>query len=210
MTIEKKDTNGNTVATPATFSLKSKTGTQYEKEATTSGGTAKFTVLPADTTFVLTETSAPNGFTNEYFVNLFIKQNPGYTALVDGSGYPLSYVTTSKPSGKSSIDGSKLHEKVIVKNDYKKGFTFTVPNVRNVNVKLIKSDLQEDPVKYLAGAEFALYYHAFDAAAFDTESEEPYTVPAFSEGDDAWIKIGTLPTAGDDSSVAKSGLKPGI
>ena len=167
-------------------------------------------MLPADTTFVLTETSAPNGFTNEYFVNLFKEQNPDYAALVDGTGYPLSYTTTSKPSGQSSIDGSKLHEKVIEDKDYKKGFTFTIPNVRNVNLKLIKSDLQKDPVKYLAGAEFALYYHAFDAAAFDATSEEPYTVPAFSEDDDTWTKIDTLTTAGDDGSVTKSGLKLGI
>ena len=210
VTIEKKDTNGNTVAAAATFSLKSKTGTTYNQTAATSGGTARFTVLPADTTFVLTETSAPNGFTNEYFVNLFKKQNPDYAALVDGSGYPLSYVTTSKPSGLSSIDGSKLHEKVIVDKDYKKGFSFTIPNVRNVNLKLIKSDLQKNPVKYLAGAEFALYYHAFDDDAFDAASEEPYAVPAFSEGDDAWIRIDTLTTAGNDGCVTKSGLKPGI
>ncbi|MBQ8054678.1 MAG: Cna B-type domain-containing protein [Lachnospiraceae bacterium] len=201
VTIEKKDTNGNTVAAAATFSLKSKSGTTYNQSATTSGGTARFTVLPADTTFVLAETSAPNGFTNEYFVNLFKEQNPDYAALVDGSGYPLSYVTTSKPSGQSSIDGSKLHEKVIEDKDYKKGFSFSIPNVRNVNLKLIKSDLQKDPVKYLAGAEFALYYHAFDKTSGE------YVVPAF---DNTWFKIGTLTTAGDDGSVTKSGLKPGV
>ena len=210
VTIEKKDINGNTVATAATFSLKSTDGKTYDETKNTNNGTAKFTALPAEISFVLTETSAPNGFTNEYFVNLFKKQNPEYAGLVDDTGYKLSYTVIPKESGKTSIDGNPINEKVIKNMDYKKGFTFTVPNVKNVNLKLIKSDLQKNPVKYLAGAKFALYYHAFDAAAFDATSEEPYAVPDFSEGDAAWTRIDTLTTAGDDGSAAKSGLKPGI
>ena len=208
MSIEKTDMSGNTIAQAAqaaTFRLQSKSGTSYNKTASTSSGKAVFTELPADTTFTLAETAAPSEFTNEYFALLFAAQNPDYAALVNGTGYPVSYETTTKPSGESSQDGSKLHEKVIVKKEYSKAFSFKAPNVHNVQVKLIKKDRQNDQTdpKKLAGAQFKLYYHAFDRVS------GTYTVPEFSESDPKWVNVGTVTTT-EDGMITKAGLKPGV
>ncbi len=190
VTIEKVDLNGRTVSAAATFSLKSKSGTSYSQTASTSDGKAVFKDLPADTTFTLSETAAPSGYTNAYFAKLFSKQYPDYAKLVDGSGYALSY-TTKVENG----------EKYIVKKEYKDAFSLKVPNTETVKLKLIKKDAQ-DAEKFLSGAQFKIYYLAFDRVSGS------YTVPAYV-ADGSWTDLGTV-TAGTDGTITKSDLKPGV
>ena len=209
MTITKTDRSGRAISQQAEFKLVNKTGTEYSKTVkTNSDGEAVFTELPADTTFTLSETKGPDGFTNEYFKQLFIAQNQDFADLVNGNGYPVSYTTTTRPNGTSSLDGSKLHEKVIEEKDYNKAFAFKAPNIETVKVKLEKKDAQKGtPLK---GAVFAVYYHAFDKISGS------YTVPEYSGTDPAWISLGTV-TSGDDGTVtitdstfANKKIHPGV
>ena len=190
VTIEKVDLNGRTVSAAATFRLVRKAGTAYDQTASTSDGKAVFKDLPADTTFTLSETKAPAGYTNAYFAKLFSKQYPDYANLVNGTGYALSYTTAVK-------DG----EKYIVEKEYNKAFSLKVPNTETVKLKLIKKDAQNDQ-KFLEGAQFKIYYLAFDKVSGS------YTVPAYPEGG-TWTDLGTV-TAGTDGTITKSGVNPGV
>ena len=191
VTIEKVNLNGDTVSEEASFSLTSKEGTSYSQTAQTTDGKAVFKDLPANTTFILSETKAPAGYTSEYFVQLFKEQYPDYAPLVETGGYPLSYVTKDDKG-----------ERIIVKKEYKKAFSLKIPNAKTVNVKLTKKDSQ-NTAKLLDKAEFTIYYHAFG------EFSDNYTVPEYPSDDTAWVNIGTA-TTGPDGTVTKENLKPGV
>ena len=214
MTVKKTDMSGTAITSEAEFKLKeAKAGEEvYSKtEKTNSDGEAVFTELPADYTFTLSEEKAPAGFTNEYFKQLFIKQNPDYEKLVNGDGYPVSYTTNAEPNGIKSLDGSDLSERVIIDKWGEKTFAFSAPNINTVEFKLNKVDAQKGtPLK---DAEFLVYYHAFD---FDKVGDS-YTVPEFSPEDDSgWIRFGTVESGNDgtvkinDNTFADKKISPGV
>lgn len=211
LTIKKTDKTGKTITKAAKFSLVSADeGKTYKKiEKSTVDGEVVFEDLPAlsadsnapgDVKYVLEETTAPSGYTTEYFTKFFSLKYPKFAALVDAkTGYNVSYRTKVENG-----------ERLIVKDDYNTIFNLEVPNVESVSVKIIKKDSQADPVKHLNGAEFMLYYHPFETV------KDRVSIPTFSKDTwkkDGWREAGTMTTAtASDGSVGiatKDGLAPG-
>ena len=210
--VAKTNLNGNKITDKvAVFTLTPVGG--EATAASTVDGTAVFYNLDADTKYVLAETQAPEGYTNEYFKELFTQAYSDYAALVTSAGYNIGYETEVVANGESygNNGNDKAKERVIINKEggYQDQFTLSAKNVEKVKLKITKKDAETEDI--LNGAEFQIFYKKFDTVS------GTYTVPAF--GNTALtltsdqVTTGTLKSdntvVATNGTVVIEGLNPG-
>lgn len=197
VTLTKTGMDGSTLLADTTFTLHSKNSATTYSPTTTSAGIATFTNVTSGT-YWLSEDSTPSNYTNSYFEEFL--EDAGWGALLEnGEGVYLGYDTAEK-NGDTVVSAIHRLERTTGSEGEETSESLTVRNPQKVSLTIQKQDNYGNS---LEGAEFAVYYQAFDKFSGEV------TVDDATLGKSNPLTLATN-TTNAQGQLVLTGLEPGI